>query len=88
MEKHEPVHQRPVGEHHDLVTDAELIGLRREDHRARFSRWPTPSVVRANMASLRTDLGNPEIECSSRFSLGKLLRSHIAYTNRESNGSR
>src|SRR6266550_677865 len=34
-----------------------------------------PSVVREKNASLRTDLGNPEMECSSRLSLGKLLRS-------------
>src|SRR6185369_7427180 len=51
------------------------------------SQVAPPSVVRANIASLRTDRGNPEIECSCRLSLGKLLRSHIAYTNRESNGS-
>src|SRR4029450_10152505 len=39
--------------------------------------WP-PSVVRENMASLRTDRGKPSIECTSRLSLGNLLRSQIA----------
>jgi hypothetical protein len=39
-----------------------------------------PSVVRENIASLRTDRGKPATECSSRLSLGKRLRSQIAYT--------
>src|SRR5215207_3080020 len=46
-----------------------------------------PSVVRENMVSLRIDRGKPWIECSSRLSLGKRLRSQMAYTYRESNGS-
>ena len=42
------------------------------------SQVAPPSVVREKNASLRTDLGNPEIEWISRLSLGKLLRSQIA----------
>src|SRR5215211_1124213 len=51
------------------------------------SQVAPPLVVRVKYASLRKDLGAPARECAYRRSLGKRLRSQIAYTKFESNGS-
>jgi putative transposase len=42
------------------------------------SQLAPPLVVRVKIASLRSERGNPEMECSSRLSLGKRLRSQMA----------
>jgi hypothetical protein len=42
------------------------------------SQLAPPLVVRVKIASLRIERGNPAIECTSRLSLGKRLRSQIA----------
>jgi hypothetical protein len=42
------------------------------------SQLVPPFVVRVKIASLRNERGNPEIEWTSRLSLGNRLRSQIA----------